>query len=82
MISASLNHRHKKIASSFKDLLKGYYMKPLDEALLKKILRLIQHNEESPKGKEKFPPLTTKSRGFRIEDLIRILFKLSQLRIF
>ena len=56
MISASLSHRHKKIASSFKDLLKGYFMKPLDEALLEKILLLIPHNEESPEGKEKFSP--------------------------
>ena len=56
VLSASLNHRHKEIAASFEDLLKGYFLKPLDEVLVEKILRLIQHNEGSPEGKETLSP--------------------------
>ena len=57
MLSATLSPKEKEMAASFGDLLKGHFLKPLDVALVKKILRLIQHNEESPKGNEKNFPL-------------------------
>ena len=53
MLSATLSHQEIEIAASFGYLLKGYFLKPLDEALVKKILRLIRYNEELPKGKRK-----------------------------
>ena len=49
MLSASLSQKHKKIAASFGDLLKGCFLKPLDETLLEKILPLISYNEEFQK---------------------------------
>ena len=56
MLSASISRKHKEIAASFEDILKGYFQKPLNETLVKKMLRLIPHNEELPKGKGKKLP--------------------------
>ena len=53
MLSATLSKKEKEIAASFGDLLKGYFLKPLDEALLEKILRLTVLDVELLKGKEK-----------------------------
>ena len=52
MLSASLSQKHKGIAASFGNLLKGYFVKPLDEILLEKILRLIPYDEGIPKVKK------------------------------
>ena len=52
MLSASLSQKHKEAATIFGDLLKGYFVKPLDETLLEKILRLIPNNEGIPKVKK------------------------------
>ena len=52
LLSATIRPKDKKIAASFGDLLKGHFLKPLNETLVKKILCLIPHNEGLPKGKE------------------------------
>ena len=56
MLSATLSRKQKEAAASFEDLLKGCFLKPLDEALVEKILCLIPYNEELPKGKETLSP--------------------------
>ena len=56
ILSTFINETGIEIAASFGDLLKGYFLKPLDEALMEKILLLIPYNDESPKGKEKLSP--------------------------
>lgn len=55
ILSATLSQKEKEAAASFGDLLKGCFLKPLDETLVKKILPLIANNEGLPKGKENIP---------------------------
>ena len=56
MLSTNISRRDKEIAASFGDLLKGHFLKPLNETLVKKILCLIPPNEGLPKGKGKRLP--------------------------
>ena len=56
MLSATISQKDEETAASFGDLLKGHFLKPIDETVVRKILRLIPHNEELPKGKRKKSP--------------------------
>ena len=56
MLSTTLSQKEKETAALFGDLLKGHFLKPLDEALVEKILRLIPYDEGLSKvKKEEYP---------------------------